>query len=404
MDAEHLSLIMVGIVALGVGAQWLAWRTKLPAIVLLATAGLIVGVSALGWVNPSDTFKELLRPMVSLCVAIILFEGGLNLHIHELREAAAGVKRLVYVGAPVAFISCSLSGHFIGGLSWPVSLVFGAILVVTGPTVIMPLLRQAGLNRRTASYLKWEGIVNDPIGALLAVLVFQFFVYVGEGSGWNTILIGLGLALASGIFLGGLGGWLTGQAFLRGYVPEFLKSPVMLTLVLVVFVVSNAIQHEAGLLAVTIMGMVIGNMHIPGLQDMKRFKEYITVMLVSVVFVLLTADMDLRIARVIGWRGVALILAVLFICRPLTIWIATMKSDMQRNDRILLAWIAPRGIVAAATAGVMGPRLYDAGYPGADALLPLIFFVIFVTVVLHGLSISWFARYLGLAASNKQTL
>lgn len=404
MDAEHIAVVMVGIVALGVGAQWLAWKTRLPAIVLLATAGLVVGVSALGWVNPSETFGNLLRPMVSLCVAIILFEGGLNLHIHELREAATGVKRLVYVGAPVAFVTCSLSGHFIGGLSWPVSLVFGAILVVTGPTVIMPLLRQAGLNRRTASYLKWEGIVNDPIGALMAVLVFQFFVYVGEGSGWSAILLGLSMALACGVILGGVGGWLTGQAFLRGYVPEFLKSPVMLTLVLIVFEVSNAIQHEAGLLAVTIMGMVIGNMHLPGLQDMKRFKEYITVMLVSVVFVLLTADIDLRIARVIGWRGVALIAAVLFICRPLTIWIATMGSGMQRNDRILLAWIAPRGIVAAATAGIMGPRLYDAGYPGADALLPLIFFVIFVTVVLHGMSISWFAKRLGLAAPDKQTL
>lgn len=406
MDTEHISLIIVAIVALGVGAQWLAWRTRLPAIVLLATAGLVVGKSALGFVVPSEILNEdLRRSIISLCVAIILFEGGLNLHIHELRVAASGVKRLVYIGAPVAFITCSLAGHFIGGLSWPVSLVLGAILVVTGPTVIMPLLRQAGLNRRTASYLKWEGIVNDPIGALLAVLVFQFFVFVGEGSGWITIFTGLSLAIFSGVFLGGLGGWLTGKAFLHGYVPEFLKSPVMLTLVLVVFEVSNALQHEAGLLAVTIMGMVIGNMHLPGLQDMKRFKEYITVMLVSVVFVMLTADIDLRIARVIGWQGVALIVAVLLVCRPLTIWIATMGSGMPRNDRILLSWIAPRGIVAAATAGVMGPRLYEAGYPDGEALLPLIFFVIFVTVVLHGMSIGWLARRLGLAEpADKQTL
>jgi len=398
-------MIIVAIVALGVGAQWLAWRTRLPAIVLLATAGLLVGNSVLGWVIPSEIFNEdLRRSIISLCVAIILFEGGLNLHIHELRVAASGVKRLVYIGAPVAFVTCSLAGHYVGGLSWPVSLVFGAILVVTGPTVIMPLLRQAGLNRRTASYLKWEGIVNDPIGALLAVLVFQFFVFVGEGSGWVAIASGLSLALLSGIFLGGLGGWLTGKAFLHGYVPEFLKSPVMLTLVLIVFEISNALQHEAGLLAVTIMGMVIGNMHLPGLQDMKRFKEYITVMLVSVVFVMLTADIDLRIARVIGWQGVALIVVVLLVCRPVTIWLATMGSGMPRNDRILLSWIAPRGIVAAATAGVMGPRLYEAGYPDGEALLPLIFFVIFVTVVLHGMSIGWLARRLGLAASDKQTL
>ena len=398
-------MIIVAIVALGVGAQWLAWRTRLPAIVLLATAGLLVGNSALGWVVPSEIFDEnLRRSIISLCVAIILFEGGLNLHIHELSVAASGVKRLVYVGAPVAFITCSLAAHFIGGLSWPVALVFGAILVVTGPTVIMPLLRQAGLNRRTASYLKWEGIVNDPIGALLAVLVFQFFVFAGEGSGWVAIATGLSLALASGIFLGGLGGWLTGKAFLHGYVPEFLKSPVMLTLVLIVFEVSNALQHEAGLLALTIMGMVIGNMQLPGLQDMKRFKEYSTIMLVSVVFVILTASIDLRIARVIGWQGVALIVVVLVVCRPVTIWLATMGSSVPRNDKILLSWIAPRGIVAAATAGVMGPRLYEAGYPDGEALLPLVFFVIFVTVVLHGMSIGWLARRLGLAASDKQSL
>ena len=403
MDEHHLVVVFVSIVALGVGAQWAAWRLRLPAIVLLAAAGLLAG-PVTGYLDPSSDLQGLLRPLVSVCVAVILFEGGLNLQLSELKVAATGVRRLVYVGAPLGWILSTFAGHFIGGLSWPVALVFGAIMVVTGPTVIMPLLRQAKLNRRSASYLKWEGIVNDPIGALLAVLVFQFFVFAGEGSGVSQVAAGLAFALASAGLLGGLGGWLTGRAFRAGLVPEYLKSPVMLGLALVVYAVSNSLQNEAGLLAVTIMGIVIGNMGLPGIQDMKRFKEYITVMLVSVVFVLLTADLDPQVIRVVDWRMIGLVAAILFITRPLTIMLATVGSDMERSDRLLLSWIAPRGIVAAATAGFMGPRLDDAGYDGAAALIPLVFAIIFATVLCHGLSINWVARRLGLATEDRDSV
>ena len=402
MEEHHISFALVSIVALGVGAQWLAWRLRLPAIVILAAVGLLAG--QLGVVDPSATFGHALPPIISLCVAVILFEGGLNLHFRELKTAAVGVRRLVYFGAPLAWCFASLAAYYVGGLSLAVSLVFGAIMVVTGPTVIMPLLRQSSLNRKTASYFKWEGIVNDPIGALLAVLVFQFFVYKGEGSGLGSVFSGLAFALLSGGFLGGLGGWLTGKAFQASLVPEYLKSPVMLGLVLIVFTVSNSVQHEAGLLAVTIMGIVIGNMHLAGIQDMKRFKEYITVMLVAVVFILLTADLDLAVITGLDWRGIALIVAVLFVVRPATIMLATVRSGMAFNDRLLLSWIAPRGIVAAATAGVMGPRLGSAGYEDAGQLLPLVFMVIFATVVLHGMSIGWLARRLELTSRIRDSV
>ncbi|NNF52226.1 MAG: sodium:proton antiporter [Gammaproteobacteria bacterium] len=402
---QDLTAALVLIVSLGVGAQWLAWRTRLPAIVLLASAGILIGpvAASLGFfhLDPTATFGSALKPVVSLCVAIILFEGGLNLHFSELKAAATGVRRLVYLGAPIAWALGSLAAHFIGGLTWPVSLLFGAIMVVTGPTVIMPLLRQAALNRRTASYFKWEGIINDPIGALLAVLVFQFFLFAQAGSGWEVVMAGIGKALASALLLGVGGGYFAGKAFHAGLVPEYLKSPVMLGLVLLVYSVSNFLQHEAGLLAVTFMGIVIGNMNLAGIQDMKRFKEYITVMLVSVVFVLLTADLDVEVIRNIDWHGGALVAAVLFLVRPATIMLATIGSKMLMADRILLSWIAPRGIVAAATAGVFGPRLADEGFAGADALLALVFAVIFATVLLHGLSIGWLSRKLGLAAKNR---
>lgn len=402
MHEDQIVLVIVGVVALGVAAQWVAWRLRLPAIVLLAGSGLIVG-PGLGWINPSAELGDLLRPVISLCVAIILFEGGLSLRLAELKEAARGVQRLVYLGAPFGWAAATLCAHYIGGLDWAVSLVFGAIMVVTGPTVIMPLLRQSALNRRTASYLKWEGIVNDPIGALLAVLVFQFFVFSGEGSGLAEVMQGVGLAITSGLVFGGLGGWLTGRAFRAGMVPEYLKSPVMLGLVLVVYEASNLMQHEAGLLAVTIMGIVVANMNLPGIGDMKRFKEYITIMLVSVVFVLLTADLNVESLTSIGWRGAALIAAIMVIARPAAIMLATIGAKMEFRERLLLSWIAPRGIVAAATAGVMGPRLVDAGYD-ADVLLPLVFAVIFATVFAHGLSLNWLAGRLGLSSRHRDSV
>ena len=399
MNEEHIVVTIVSVAALGVGAQWIAWRFKMPAIIFLAAFGLVVG-PGLDLIDPSQDFGEFLRPVVSLCVAIILFEGGLSLQLSELKEAASGVRRLVYMGVPLAWAFCSLCAHFVGGLDWPVSFVFGAIMVVTGPTVIMPMLRQAGLNRRTASYLKWEGIVNDPIGALLAVLVFQFFIFQQSGSGWAEVAAGIGLAISSGLLLGGFGGWAIGTAMRAGMVPEYLKSPVLLGLVLVVYTISNLIQHEAGLLSVTIMGIVVGNMNLPGIGDLKRFKEYITIMLVSVVFVSLTADLDLASLGAIGWRGLALILAILFVARPATIMLATIGAGMHLNERLLLAWIAPRGIVAAATAGVMGPSLVDAGYD-AGVLLPLVFAIIFATVFGHGLTLNWLSAKLGLSSKHR---
>ena len=399
MTEDHIAVAIVSVAALGVAAQWIAWRMKMPAIIFLAAIGLLVG-PGLGLIDPGRDFGDFLRPVVSLCVAIILFEGGLSLQLSELKEAASGVRRLVYAGVPLAWAFCTLCARLVGGLDWAVSLVFGAIMVVTGPTVIMPMLRQAGLNRRTASYLKWEGIVNDPIGALLAVLVFQFFIFQRSGSGWAEVAAGISLAIASGLLLGGFGGWAIGKAMRAGLVPEYLKSPVLLGLVLVVYVVSNLIQHEAGLLTVTIMGIVVGNMNLPGIGDLKRFKEYITIMLVSVVFVSLTADLDLASLGNIGWRGVALILAVMFVARPAAILLATVGSEMRFNERLLLSWIAPRGIVAAATAGVMGPSLVDAGYD-ASVLLPLVFAIIFATVFSHGLTLNWLSERLGLASKHR---
>ena len=395
--------VLVLVVSLGVIAQWIAWRLRLPAIVLFLIAGVIVG-PVFGWVRPSVDLGDVYRPVVSLCVAVILFEGGLTLRLHEFKEAASGVKRLVSIGAIFAFGLGSLAAKGIGDLDWPVALVFGAIMVVTGPTVIIPLLRQARLNRRTASYLKWEGIINDPIGALAAVLIFQFFVYSGGGDPLDSVLISLGIGSVAAILIGGGAALLIGWAFRNAYVPEYLKAPVMLAGVLVVFAASNTVQHEAGLLAVTLMGMVLGNLELPNFEEMRRFKEYITILLVSSVFVLLTADLDPVTISHLDWHAIALVASMLIIVRPLAILLATVGADMKWNERLLLSWIAPRGIVAAAVAGLFGPEMLDAGYEDAELLLPLVFAMVLSTVTLHGFTISWLATRLDLATPDDGVL
>lgn len=394
----HLIHVVALVAAVGILAQWLAWRFRVPAIVLLTAAGFIVG-PATGWVIPSQDFGELLQPIVQLAVAVILFEGGLNLHFHELAEAGKGVRRLVSVGLVVSFVVGSVAAHFIGGLSWPSAIVFGAIIVVTGPTVIMPLLRQARLKARPASLLKWEGIVNDPLGAVLAVVAYEFFVHHNAHGGFGLFLnVALMLTLAGA--LGWLAGMALGASYRRGWVPEYLKGPAMLATVLGTFALGNLLLEEAGLLTVTVLGMALGNAKLPSIEELRRFKENITVILVSALFIVLTANLDPALLGQIDIRGFALIGFVVLIHRPLVIFLATMGTDLSFQERALIGWIAPRGIVAAAVAGAFSAKMAEAGYADAAQILPLIFVLIIVTVVAHGFSIGWLARRLGLASSR----
>ena len=399
MTHEIIHLVVV-IACTGVVAQWLAWRFRIPAIVILTAAGIILGPIT-GVLQPSENFGTLLTPFVQLAVAVILFEGGLNLRLHELKDAGAGVRRLITVGPILAFGLGSGAAHFIGGLSWPVALVFGAITIVTGPTVIMPLLRHARLRPRTASVLKWEGIVNDPVGALLAVVLFEYFTLADSGaSGIGLVTKMIETIIAAGVF-GGLVGYLLGKAYPRGYFPEYLKGPAMLAAVLFVYAGANILHEEAGLVSATVLGLVMGNMNLPSIDELRRFKEYITVILVSGLFIVLTADLNPGLLIDMNWRSWALLATLIFIVRPATVFAATYGAGLDREDRILIGWIAPRGIVAAAVAGAFSVRMVEAGYEDAAILLPLVFALIILTVTLHGFSIGRLARHLGIA-SQKQ--
>lgn len=400
---HSLGVAVALVLVLGVSMQWLAWRVRMPAIALLTIAGLLIG-PVFGVLDPAREFGASLQTIISLSVAVILFVGGLNLRFHELNQAASGVRRLVYLGVPLGFGIYSLATHYIGGLSWPVALVFGAIIVVTGPTVILPLLRQTALRRRIASYLKWEAIINDPIGALLAVLVFEYFLYSGRGWFSWQLLWDLGRAvLAAGVF-GGLAALALREVFRRDLAAEYLKYPLTLATVIAVFVASNLVQDEAGLLAVTVMGIALGNMGLASIEELRRFKEYISTLLIAVVFILLSASLQPSVLEHLHWDGALLIAVILVVARPLVVWLATLGSHVRWRERLLLSWIAPRGIVAAAVAGVFEPRLMQAGYADAELLVPLMFALIFVTVILHGSTLGWMARMLGLASKRRDRL
>ena len=396
----HAATLMLIILGAGLGSQLLAWKLRTPAIVVLITSGLLLGpVSGLIELGLSPTE---LTELIGLGVAIILFEGSMDLRLGEVRRVGHGVGRLTILGPPLAWVFGALAAHFVAGLSWPVAWVLGAILVVTGPTVILPLLRQAGLNKESSALLKWEGIVNDPVGVLLAVLTFQYFTLAG--SGWLHVATGLGAAITVAGLFGGLGGWLTGWLYRRGSVPEHLKPPLLMVLVLAVYSVSNLIQHEAGLLTVTVMGLVIGNMKLVELEPLRDFKGNLTILLLSVLFIVIPSQLKFEQLALLDWRVVAFVLVVLLVVRPLTISLATLGAPMRTKDKLLLAWIAPRGIVAAVTAGIFGPALVAAGHQDAEMLLPIVFLIIIVTVLAHGFTLGPLARKMSLAAKEENGL
>ena len=389
---QGAALVLI-ILCAGLVSQWLAWRVRLPAIVVLIAAGIVLG--PLTGVIEITLPRQDLAELIGLGVAIILFEGGMALKLGEWRRVGHGIGRLTLPAPLLAWVLGSFAAHYIAGLEWAVSWVLGGILVVTGPTVIMPLIRQARLNHESASLLKWEGIVNDPVGVLIAVLAFQYFTIEG-GSAAGTAA-SLGAALAAAAVLGGGGGWLTGEVFRRGWVPEHLKPPILTVVVLAVYWVSNLVQHEAGLLSVTVMGVLFGNMKLVERESLRHFKENLTVVLLSVLFIVIPATLDVSHFALLDWRAAAFIAAILVLVRPLAIAFSTIGAPMRVEDRILLGWIAPRGIVAAATASIFGPGLADQGFAGAEILLPIVFVIILVTVLAHGLTIGPLTRRLDLA-------
>ncbi len=384
-------------------AQWLAWRSKLPAILLLSVAGILVG-PVFGWVNPQEELGDLVRPLIGLSVAVILFEGSLNLRFFELRKIAPLLIRLLGLAVPLAAIFGMLAAYFIGGFSWPIASVLGCLLVVTGPTVIVPLLRHAKLNARVASILRWEGIINDPIGALLAVLVFEFLLFAQQGASLWAILPLLILSLVASALVAFSLAHLTRWLFGRRLMPEYLKVPFVLSIVLGSYGLANRLQPESGLMMATFLGIAFGNQKFPEIDELRRFKESISLLLLTLVFVILTASIEPDLLLSLDIKGILFLAAMLFLVRPAAVLFSTLKSKISWKERLFVGWIAPRGIVAAAVAGIFGPELVDHGYVDGAQILPLVFTFIFVTVIIHGLTVKPLAKCLGLASEQGHTL
>ncbi|MGD8450508.1 MAG: cation:proton antiporter [Phycisphaerae bacterium] len=397
MDSGTILFELVAVVALGGAAQWLAWRLRLPSILLLLLFGFLAG-PVTNLLHPDEVFGGLLLPLVSLSVAVILFEGGLTLNFRELRATGNVVRRLVTVGALATWAVAAVAARLIVGLEWRLALLLGALLIVTGPTVIIPLLRHVRPSGPVGPVLKWEGIVIDPVGALLTVLVFEV-LFAGNVQGATAHVA---LALLKTVVVGGglglLAAGLLAVTMARFWIPEFLHNAVALGLVCLAHTLSNAVQPESGLLAVTVMGIALANQRIADIRHVLEFKENLRVLLISALFIILAAQLPFDVLEGLGPASLLFVAALVFVARPLAVWLSTAGSKLHWRERLFLMWMAPRGIVAAAIAAVLAIQLGDAGRP----LVPLTFITIVCTVVIYGLPATLVAQWLGVAVPNPQ--
>jgi len=396
MNEQQILLAIGGIGITALGCQWLAWRLKLPAILFLLLSGILAG-PLLGWLDPQELFGPLLMPMVSLAVALILFEGSLTLRLAEWHEIGNVVRRLVTIGALSTWAVISVATHWLLGFDWMLALLFGTLTLVTGPTVIVPMLRVVRPRASIANILRWEGIVIDPIGALLAVVVYSFIIASASGDGLSHSLLTFGGVILCGSLFGIGGGWALGSVMRHQWLPEYLHNLATLATVLGIFIAANQVMHESGLLAVTVMGMWLANMKGVDVRQILHFKENLSVLLISGLFILLAARLDLQALIALGPLVLILLLVIQFIARPLNVLLSTAGSSLNWRERALLSWIAPRGIVAAAVSAIFAIRLDQAGHEGALLLVPLTFAVIIGTVVLQSATARPLARLLKVA-------
>ncbi|MBS9774254.1 MAG: sodium:proton antiporter [Tenacibaculum sp.] len=400
-----------GILILGILAQWVAWRLKIPAILPLILIGLLVGpISTLitedgtKWIEPvwngnnnGGLFpRERLFNLVSLAISIILFEGGLTLKKEEILNVGPVILKLITLGSLVTFVGAGVSAHYIFDLSWSISFLFAGLIIVTGPTVIAPILRNIPLKRDVSAVLKWEGILIDPVGALVAVLVFEFII-AGEGGNFTKeALIEFGKIVFYGTTIGVASAYTLFYSIKWKLIPHYLMNVVVLAIVLAVFVLSDALAHESGLLSVVIMGLMLGNMDVKEIKEILHFKESLSLLLISLLFILLSANINISdLMLLYNWKTILLFVVVVFILRPLSVFLSTTNSTLTTNEKLFISWVGPRGIVAAGIASLFGLKLIMLKEPGAEYITPLVFMIVLGTVVLNATTARAFAKIIG---------
>lgn len=401
---------LASIIILGIIAQWFAWKFKIPAILPLILIGLFVGpvstfLSEDGaqWIQPIWNGEKGFFPgeslfyFVSLAIGIILFEGGLTLKRGEITKVGPVIGKLITLGSLITFVGAGVATHFVFGLSWKISFLFSALIIVTGPTVITPILRNIPLKKDISAVLKWEGILIDPIGALVAVLVFEFISIEDQDAGYTReAFMEFGKIVLIGFAFGISGGYALYMAIKKKLIPHYLLNVVSLSVVLLVFVQSDLFAHESGLLSVVVMGMFLGNSNLPNLKELLYFKESLSVLLISILFILLAANISLdEMLLVFNWQTALLLAVIIFILRPLGVFLSTTNSPLKTNEKLFISWVGPRGIVAAGIASLFGTKLVLLGEPGAEYITPLVFSVVLVTVLLNATTARLFAKIVG---------
>ncbi|MCY2686507.1 cation:proton antiporter [Salinimicrobium sp. TH3] len=409
-------LELAGLVILGILAQWVAWKTKTPAILPLILIGLFVGpISTLlsedgtKWLEPIWNGEEGVFPgeslfyFVSLAIAVILFEGGLTLRRGEVGNIGPVIVKLISVGVVVTFFGAGLAAHFIYGFSWQISFLFSSLIIVTGPTVIAPILRNIPLKTHVSSILKWEGILIDPIGALIAVLMYEFIRVEGGQDFTMTALTEFGKIILFGFTFGFTFAHILALLIKRNIIPHYLLNVFTLATVLGVFVLADMFAHESGLLAVVVMGMVMGNKDLPNIKELLYFKESLSVLLISILFILLAANIEIaELQLIFNWKAAILFGVIVLVVRPVGVILSSLGSNLKINEIAFISWVGPRGIVAAGIASLFGLKLAREGVPGAEYITPLVFMVVLLSVLLNATTARIFAKLVGVFVKDAE--
>lgn len=400
---------LASILVLSVFAQWLAWKIKVPAILPLIVIGLSLGpLSTFFTPDGSKIFSgdaifsgDFLFSFVSISVGVILFEGGLTLKFSEIRSQASTVRNILFFGPLFTLLGGGLAAHYIMGLDYTYAFLFGALIIVSGPTVVLPILKNVKPNAKINTILKWEGILIDPIGALVALLVYEF-INSGKASDVYTLeaFKEFFITLATGVFIGAMGALFLRWSLNKNRLPHYLKNVFALGMVILVFSFSEVLHHEAGLMASTFMGIALANLKVKDLKGILSFKEDISIILISVLFLLLSSRIEVEQMIKLGWPSLGLFAVVILIIRPLVVWTSSIKSDLTWQEKSFISWIAPRGIVAAAVASLFSLQLIATSTTPSQAaqaelILPLTFLIIVGTVVIQGSTAKPIAKWLG---------
>lgn len=393
-----LTLQIVIAVLAGIGAQVLGEFLRVPSIVFLLLFGVALGADGLNLLHPHELGVGL-EVLVALAVAIILFEGGLNLELRALGRVSATLRNLVTFGTLIALLGGGMAAHWLSEFPWSIAFLYAALVVVTGPTVISPLLKQVSVDRQVATLLEGEGVLIDPVGAILAVVVLD--TILNSDALPVAIFTSLLMRLGIGAIVGGLGGWFLGFFLKRAkFLSEDLKNLVVLAGVWGLFGLSQALKSESGLMAMVVAGIVLRASSLPEERLLRRFKGQLTVLGVSVLFVLLAADLSIASIFALGWGSVLTVLSLMFIVRPISVTFCTFNSTLNWRQKLFIAWVGPKGIISASVASLFAILLTQQGINGGESIKALVFLTIMMTVFVQGLSARWVAKGLGITSSE----